>query len=591
MPDDPGDAYEALLQFLYMAPIGLAQTTLDGQVTLINPISARLLMPLSRDGSLDNVFDVLAGVAPDLRARVAAFAEPSGVVCEAQRIRLDVTGTGAGPGPQVLALSVLKLDAARLMVVLDDATLAVRREQQGLARHLDDAARIDLLTRLPNRTAVRERLQCAIGRARGDDDYQFAVLFINCDRFKRINDTLGAAVGDGVLALMGKRLQAALRAGDLVGRADCAGCEDCAGCGEPMAARLGGDEFAVVLDGLRHADDVHAIARRLLDVLARPYGIGAHQVHCTASAGVLMRAQASGDADALLQDASIAMIEAKRAGGARHVVFEPAMQARAALRGAMEAGLRAALAAGELFVVYQPVIDLADCSTAGVEALVRWRHPVRGLVPPVEFIGVAEECGLIDALGAFVLQAACRQFVAWQAQLGARAPRTLAVNLSRAQLAHPALVADVRRTLQDCGMPAARLQLEVTESLAAQDAAVQARLHELKALGLTLALDDFGTGYSSLASLHQLPVDTVKIDRSFVSCVDTSRHHRVLVEATIRVAASLGMGTVAEGIETAAQAAVIRELGCDKGQGYLFGKPMPAEELTRWLAAEAPQPA
>ena len=218
----------------------------------------------------------------------------------------------------------------------------------------------------------------------------------------------------------------------------------------------------------------------------------------------------------------------------------------------------------------------------------RWRHPTRGVVPPVEFIGVAESCGLIDALGSFVLATACRQFMAWQAALGERAPRLLAVNLSRAQLGQPGLVAEVRDTLRATGMAPAQLQLEVTESLAAQDETVQARLHELKALGLTLALDDFGTGYSSLACLHQLPVDTVKIDRSFVSRADTSRHHRVLIEATIRVAASLGMSTVAEGIETEAQAAVVRELGCDKGQGYLFSKPLLAGDVARWLAeAEA----
>jgi EAL domain-containing protein (putative c-di-GMP-specific phosphodiesterase class I) len=337
--------------------------------------------------------------------------------------------------------------------------------------------------------------------------------------------------------------------------------------------------------------------------------------------GIVLRAQASGDADAVLQDASTAMVEARWRGGGRYAIFEPAMQQRAARRGAIEAGLRRALAEGELFVVYQPVVDLqaqarddpplragdallahagdeprlragddrrGDARAgagAGVEALVRWRHPTRGEVGPLEFIGVAEECGLIDALGEFVLATACRQFVAWQQALGSSAPRLLAVNLSRAQLREPGLAAAVHRTLQATGMPPERLQLEVTESLAAQDETVQARLHELKALGLTLALDDFGTGYSSLACLHQLPVDVVKIDRSFVCQADTSPHHRVLIEATVRVAGSLGMQTVAEGIETAAQARVIRELGCDKGQGYFYSRPLTAGAYTRWIEA------
>lgn len=570
--------YEALVQFLYLAPIGLVQTTPDGTVSLINPVSAQLLMPLSPDGDLDNLFDVLAGVAPGLRECVARFAPPSGVACDGLRVRLEANA-GDPAAPQVLSISVVKLDEGRLMFVLDDVTLDVERERRGLERQLHDASRIDGLTRMPNRVAVRERLAQAIERARHEADYHFAVIFLNCDRFKTINDTLGQAVGDEVLACMARRLQAALRAGDLVGRTVGVA---------PMAARVGGDEFVVVLDALHRPDDVHAIAQRLLDVLSKPYGIGAHQLHCPASMGVVMRAQSGTDADAVLQDASVAMVEAKRAGGARSVVFEPAMQDRAVRRGTLEAELRRALCSDELFVVYQPVVGLAGTDRpAGVEALVRWRHPRRGLVSPVEFIGVAEESGLIGALGDFVLTTACRQFVAWQAALGERAPRVLAVNLSRAQLAQPGLVQRVRQTLSECGMPADRLQLEVTESLAAQDETVQARLHDLKTLGLTLALDDFGTGYSSLSSLHLLPVDTVKIDRSFVSRADTSPHHRVLIEATIRVAESLNMTTVAEGIETEAQAAVVRALGCDKGQGYLFSRPLSADDAARWLGGRA----
>jgi EAL domain-containing protein (putative c-di-GMP-specific phosphodiesterase class I) len=265
------------------------------------------------------------------------------------------------------------------------------------------------------------------------------------------------------------------------------------------------------------------------------------------------------------------------------------MRERAARRADIETELRQALAEDQLFVVYQPVVGLnpdgSTDSSAGVEALVRWQHPTRGIVLPSEFIPVAEESGLIGALGDFVLRRACRDFAIWQAELGPRAPRLLAVNLSRAQLTEPGFPAVVSEALAQHGMTPAQLQLEVTESLAAQDQGVQQRLHELKAIGVTLALDDFGTGYSSLSSLHQLPVDTVKIDRSFVCQADTSHHHRVLIEATVKVAQSLGMSTVAEGIETAAQEAAVRAQHCAKGQGYLFSRPLTSPSLLDWLRA------
>jgi EAL domain-containing protein (putative c-di-GMP-specific phosphodiesterase class I) len=283
-----------------------------------------------------------------------------------------------------------------------------------------------------------------------------------------------------------------------------------------------------------------------------------------------------------------------KAANSGYVVFEQSMRERAVRRGDMEGELRRALHEQHLFVVYQPVVGLLpdqriDVST-GVEALVRWRHPQRGVVPPLEFIEVAEQCGLIGALGDFVLERACTDFVGWQAQLQQAAPRLLAVNLSRAQLAQPDFASHVAEILAATGMDARQLQLEVTESLAAQDDQVQHRLHELKALGIKLALDDFGTGYSSLASLHLLPVDTVKIDRSFVSQSDTSAHHRVLIEATVKVARSLGMDTVAEGIETAAQARVVNELQCDKGQGYLYSRPLESPALVAWILSSSVLP-
>ncbi|MDB5919881.1 MAG: GGDEF-domain containing protein [Massilia sp.] len=578
---DSVDAYEALVQFLYRAPIGLVQISLDGTIEMLNPMSSNLLMPLAPDANLQNLFDVLATVAPQLASMASGFGAPSGVICESLRIDVGQSaGAAAGPGPKYLSISLLKLDDNRLMAALGDATGEMQREQETLARRLNSAARIDGLTQMPNRWAAMEQIAISMAPPDAAARDGFAVLFLNCDRFKQINDTLGNAAGDQMLTMIAERMRGALRPpSDRIA----------VGTGPAqMAARIGGDEFVVVLDGMRRPGDAESVALRLLDAIGRPYEVAGHKISCNVSMGIVLGAEASGDADAVLRDASIAMVQAKRAGGARHVLFETSMRERAAQRGDIEVDLRIALQENQLFVVYQPVVGLIDSGridyAAGVEALVRWQHPARGVVSPVEFIPVAEECGLIGALGDFVLGRACADFVAWQAKLGRSAPQLLAVNLSRAQLAQPRWIDTVAGILASTGMRAEQLQLEVTESLAAQDQQVQERLHELKALGIKLALDDFGTGYSSLASLHLLPVDTVKIDRSFVSQGDTSHHHRVLIEATVKVAQSLGMDTVAEGIETEAQAAVVRELRCHKGQGYLFSKPLPASALVQWLA-------
>jgi len=582
MQTDKLDAYEALVQFLYRAPIGLVQAGLDGTVDMLNPMSSSLLMPLARDGSLDNLFDVLREVAPQLHTLSAQFDQPSGVVCEG--LRLPLGELAAPGGPQVLSLSVLKLDGTRLMATVTDATAEVQREHERLAKRLKNAARTDALTRMPNREAVLEQLQQILARPPGGAG--FALLFMNCDRFRQINDALGQSAGDRLLVQIGERIRATLRPpSDHI--------DPFAASGQ-MAARVGADEFVVVLDGMRKREDAERVAERLLDALARPHQVHGQDITCKLSMGLVWGPDAGHAALAgeLLRDASIAMIEAKRSGGARLVAFETTMRERAARRADIEADLRQALAEEQLYVVYQPVVGLRpDGETdvaAGVEALVRWQHPTRGNVTPFEFIPVAEESGLISALGDFVLRRACRDFAAWQRELGAHAPRLLAVNLSRAQLAEPGFPAVVREVLAEHGMAPSQLQLEVTESLAAQDAQVQQRLHELKAIGITLALDDFGTGYSSLSSLHQLPVDTVKIDRSFVCHADTSNHHRVLIEATVKVAQSLGMNTVAEGIETEAQAAAVRAQQCAKGQGYLYSRPLASDALLAWLRARQP---
>jgi diguanylate cyclase (GGDEF)-like protein/PAS domain S-box-containing protein len=479
--------------------------------------------------------------------------------------------------------TVVELDQAgqmrRMVGVQIDISDRKRQEQQ-----LQVTATTDSLTGLPNRAALMARLQHTIDHRDDGSDRHFALLFLDFDRFKQVNDNLGHAAGDELLRQIALRLLGALRPIDdtTPGRSDA----------RQTAARLGGDEFVVLLDGLARPHDACGIAERLLQVLARPYEVLGHRVHSSASIGVVTSAHAFDGADSLLRDADTAMYEAKQGGRGRWVMFEPRMHEQVSRRASVEADLHDALERDELFVVYQPVLALDDPQgergCAGVEALVRWRHPERGIVPPVQFISVAEESGLIGALGQFVLRSACRQFMRWRLTLGDRAPAMLAVNLSIAQLRQGVLLDEVRRALADSAMPAASLQLEVTESLAAQDPLVQSRLRDLKALGVKLALDDFGTGYSSLACLHQLPVDTVKIDRSFVVEAERSEYHRALIEATIRVARTLRMTTVAEGIETTGQAALITSLGCDRGQGYLYSRPLEADALSDWLAARAP---
>ncbi len=460
-------------------------------------------------------------------------------------------------------------DIQGAVVCVVDVTAQKRLEQR-----LRDNARTDSLTSLPNRLVVTDQIAAALERHRKHAGYHFAVLFMDFDRFKQVNDTLGHSVGDALLRQIADRLQTGLRESDTFVRTSDFG---------QMAARIGGDEFVVVLDDIRGDLDAEVVAGRLLDLLSLPYAIGGHTVNSSVSIGIVTTAHAADDVESILRDADIAMYEAKRTGRGRYVMFEPAMHKRVRDDVALENDLRQALASGELFVMYQPLVDLVSRQMTGMEALVRWKHPQRGLVSPGEFIPIAETIGLIGKIGSFVLQTACRDFAWMQQTLGGLAPQTVSVNLSRAQLREGSLAADVLQALRAHGVASRQLQLEITESLAAQDLAMQLQLHELKTLGVTLALDDFGTGYSSLSCLHELPIDVVKIDRSFVSLALTSDYHRVLIEATVLMARTLGMGTLAEGIETTEQADMMRTIGCGKGQGYLFSKPLERDALVSWI--------
>jgi diguanylate cyclase (GGDEF)-like protein/PAS domain S-box-containing protein len=455
-------------------------------------------------------------------------------------------------------------------------------ERKKLEQALSDAALTDALTRLPNRAGIQQALARCVARANADRSSRFAVLFMDFDRFKLVNDSLGHDAGDELLRQIARRVKLALRPSDDVARL----------CSEPVwpdvAGRLGGDEFVVLLDRIARPDDAVTVAQRLLEALAAPYDLCGRQVQSTASIGVVTSDVSCESVESVLRDADTAMYEAKRRGRGRHVVFQPDMHQRIRQALELEADMRLALQDDSFYVVYQPIVDLASRRPVGLEALARWRHTERGVVSPVDFIPIAEETGLIVDLGRRVLRRACLDLARWQAALGPGAPRTVSVNLSRAQLQAGVLAATVRSALAEAGLAASALRLEITETLAMQDEAAVSVLGELRALGVSLSLDDFGTGYSSLASLDQLPIDTVKIDRAFVAKMVSSSYQTALVKSTVQVAEALALAVIAEGVETEAQAQALTALGCHGAQGFLFSRPVPAPELEAWWRQQGP---
>ncbi|HKH37171.1 MAG TPA: EAL domain-containing protein, partial [Rubrobacter sp.] len=427
----------------------------------------------------------------------------------------------------------------------------------------------DPLTELPNRALFMDRLEHALTRAnrRGN---KVAVLFTDLDNFKVINDSLGHEIGDRLLVAVAERLKACLRP-------------------EDTAARLGGDEFTILVEDIASVDEGVQIAERIADILRPPFALEEQEVFATVSTGVALNSTAQEQAADLLRHADLAMYRAKRRGRARYEVFEPSMDAKAVERLILETGLRRALVRQQFRVHYQPIVALDNDKVAGVEALVRWEHPQRGLLLPEAFLSVAEETGLIVRIGQWVLREAGKQARIWQERYPSMPPLTISVNLSTREFFHPKLVAEV---LGESEIDPASLQLEITEGATTTNGTSKAdrTLQNLKRMGVQLAIDDFGLGYSSLSYLKRFPVDFLKIDRSFIAGLGREPNgvskDKEIVKAMIELTHALGLRVIAEGVETSEQLAQLRNMKCDLAQGNYFSEPLPSEELAVILAED-----
>ena len=424
----------------------------------------------------------------------------------------------------------------------------------------------DRLTNLPNRALLLERVAQGLQLAERNQDYGFAVMFLDCDHFKYVNDSLGHGAGDQVLVELSQRLEADTRPGDLV-------------------ARLGGDEFTLFLEGVRDVFDATRVAERVRQQLAAPFSADGQELFLGASIGIALSGSGYSRPEDMLRDADIAMYRAKTQGRGRAEVFDPAMRDRARSRLTLETALRHAVERDQLRLRYQPIYDLRTQQVNGFEALLRWAHPERGTMAPGEFIDLAEETGLIVPIGAWVLKEACRQGREWQLAHPRQDPLTIGVNLSVEQVKYHGLRDDVATALRESGLAPRTLRLEVTETLLLEDLEeVAAQLERLRALDVELVMDDFGTGYSSLSYLRRFPLDALKIDRSFVRRVGARKGDTELVRTIIALAQNLGMGVIAEGVESAAQRDRLVELGCVYGQGFLFAEPLEPLEAGGLLA-------
>ena len=460
----------------------------------------------------------------------------------------------------VSLLSDTQDEAPHLIFQIQDITERKRAEQQLLHEAYHDA-----LTGLPNRAWFVEQLEKSLESVKQGREELFGVLFLDLDRFKVINDSIGHMYGDQLLIGIAERLRNCLGPGDKV-------------------ARLGGDEFTVLLSDVREVGEVIDIANRIQKEVAQPFKLSGYEMFTTVSIGIALSTAGYELPEELLRDADTAMYQAKSLGKAQYVIFDKGMHARAMNLLQLESDLRRAIDKEEFAIHYQPIVSLTTGKLSGFEALVRWYHPERGLIPPDKFISVAEDTGLIVPIGKWVLAEACQQLKLWEQQYTSNLPLLMSVNLSSRQFAHSGILDQIIETLQTTGIDPHKLKLEITESVVMHNVEVASKMLErLRSLGIELSIDDFGTGYSSLSYLHRLPIDTLKIDRSFVSRIHENNENKEIVRTIIMLAQNLGMGVIAEGVETREQFKSLIELKCEHGQGYFFAKPLDAASAGRLI--------
>ncbi len=454
--------------------------------------------------------------------------------------------------------------SANLLFQMQDLTVRKQAEKKLVHDAFHDA-----LTGLPNRMFFLDHLKQSVQRVKRTQQPPFAVLFLDFDRFKTINDRLGHMVGDQLLIAIANRLRASVRPGDTV-------------------ARLGGDEFTILLDGLTSPDDAIDTARRLLSNLSEEFKLPGREVFITASIGVALSTAGYEHAEEVLRDADTAMYRAKSLGRGRYEIFDKAMDANATDLLQIETDLWRALERDELTLDYQPIVSLQTGRIAGFEALLRWIHPSRGIVSPLEFISVAEETGLIIPMGQWVLNQACRQTREWQKRYPQKPPLTISVNLSPKQFMQRDLIDQISLALDGGGLSPASLKVEITEGMVMQNVeSTMQMLGQLQALGIAISLDDFGTGYSSLSYLHRFPISTLKIDQSFVSSMSNNQESLEIVRTILGLARNLKMEVIAEGVETLEQAVELRAMNCEYGQGYYFSKALNANSAVRFLSSDS----
>jgi PAS domain S-box-containing protein len=520
-------------------------------------------------------------IHPDDRLRVLQAAENARMSgqgeCVEYRIR-HKDGSWRTVESTASAIHNSKGQTDKLVIVNRDITERKRAEE--LLAH---NAFHDGLTNLPNRALFLDRLQHALTLSKRHSNYKFAVLLIDVDEFKIINDSLGHSAGDELLVKIGQRLTDAVRRADTVSRPRSTGLPDKRS-NDDTLARLGGDEFAILLDDIRDPIEAVRVAERIQPQLATPFVVNEQEIVISASIGIASSTSPHTQAEDLMRDADLAMYRAKRAGKGRCEVSDTAMHANAVKRLQLETDLRKALEQGEFRVHYQPIVSLQTGKITGFEALTRWQRP-EGILSPIAFIAVAEEIGLIIPMNRQLLREACLHLRSWQAEFPSTPALTMSVNITPKEFAQPDLASEIGKTLQEVGLDPGCLQLEIIETIAMGDAEKSGQvLAQLKALGVRLSIDDFGTGYSSLSRLRRIPVDTLKIDRAFIMNMDTDPESREIVRTIIMLAHNLGLKVVAEGTETQAHINQLKQLNCEMAQGYLYSKPADDQAMLKLLA-------